>query len=500
MGVLKEINDALKDAKDIAKELKVHSNSLKGTSIARMSSAATLQFPVIMSRSINVDSASAVTKAVERQYAIFVQMVISMNPFLDLSKGEDLGSYINKLHQNNLSAIDLIESCTNVYTDEVYGIYMLTSINEGSNGQIVKSNKDQLFSVEEYLNPNKVNDLYKPANQITLPVAESSLDYFCKKNNINVVTEAESKSEAEAKDEAKAKPKSKVVDAIDKATDQFELNKIKAKIDYTKIKINSDENDVRNQMAVQRRLDEKNYQDIKFRAELDKAEAEYRGRIVVKLADNDVKKANELVPTTLLVTLQLLKGNNFGGNQNFVIGVKGLMHPVNSPEMISNLLDGFKSGNKFFNFIRWTTGEISFLKDLLFNVNGIKDDVIKKHSKGGSHWWTTLKRRKALAKTKNAFGKSKILPNATIVCSMEEIMEMKDAYGVSLMDPKNIKKIMDRYFLLGFVIVDDSQELCYFIFDGESEYQALSFKGLERENSNKNDFKEIYKMINSGRL
>ena len=85
MGVLKEINDVLKDLKDVAKELKVHSNTLKGSSIARMSATSTLQFPVIMSRSVNIDTASAVTKAVERQYAIFVQMVISMNPFLDLS-------------------------------------------------------------------------------------------------------------------------------------------------------------------------------------------------------------------------------------------------------------------------------------------------------------------------------------------------------------------------------------------------------------------------------
>jgi hypothetical protein len=68
------------------------------------------------------------------------------------------------------------------------------------------------------------------------------------------------------------------------------------------------------------------------------------------------------------------------------------------------------------------------------------------------------------------------------------------------MDPRNIKKLMDRYFLLGFVIVDESQELCYFMFDGENEPHALSFKGLEKENNNKNDFKDIYKMINSGRL
>ena len=178
------------------------------------------------------------------------------------------------------------------------------------------------------------------------------------------------------------------------------------------------------------------------------------------------------------------------------------MHPVNSNEIVSNLLDGYKSGNKFFNFIRWTTGEIAFLKDLVFNINEIKDDVAKKYSKTNSHWWTTLKRRKALAKARNMFsgGKKNILPNASIVCSMEEIAEIKDVYGVDLMDVKNIKKLIDRYFLLGFAIVDDSQELCYFIFDGENNYQAISYKGLEKENNSKNDFKDIYKMINSGRL
>ena len=47
--------------------------------------------------------------------------------------------------------------------------------------------------------------------------------------------------------------------------------------------------------------------------------------------------------------------------------------------MIGNLLDGYRSGNKFFNFIRWTTGEIAFIKDfLLLNIDELKDDVIKK--------------------------------------------------------------------------------------------------------------------------
>ena len=469
MGILKDINDTLKDVKNIAKELSFKSDTIKGTSLAKMSSAATLQFPIIVSRSINNDTAQAVSKAMERQYATFVQIVISLNPYLDLQKDKDMSGYLKNIHQNNPTPIDLLESCTNVYSDEAYGLHMLMSLNEGCNGQILASNKEQMFSVEDHLNPIKINDIYKPAS-ITLSVAESSLDYFCKKNNI--ITEA-------------------LEDDIDNAKDQFELNKIKAKEDYKR----SDTKEIEH-------LLNSNINNEKFNHELKKAEAEFRAKTVVKLSDNDVKKSNELVPTTLSLTMQIKDGKSFGGVSNFVIGVKGLLHPVNSNDMISNLLDGYKSGNKFFNFIRWTTGEISFLKDLIFNIDEIKDDVVNKYSKEKSHWWTTLKRRKTLAKTKAAFsgGRKNILPNASIVCSMEEVMEIKDVYGVDLMDVKHVKKLMDRYFLLGFAIVDDSQELCYFIFDGENNYQAISYKGLEKENNSKNDFKDIYKMINSGRI
>lgn len=473
MGKLSELVGVLKDVKSGVSEISTTMNDMRGQSIAKLSSAATLQFPVIMSKSINIDTASNIVKAVERQYATFVQIIISLQPTLDLERDKNIAGYIKKFHQNNITPVDLMESCTNVYSNEAYGVYLMMSINNGSNGTIIKSNKDQMFNIEEQLNPYKLNDLYKP-KQITLSVAESSLDYYCKKNNI--VTEANVRD----KD-------------IDKAGDNFELNKTMSKHQF--------HNDGRankfreDQFAYNKEMDR-----IRLDNEIKKAEADYRAKAIVKLSDNDVKKANELVPTTLSVSLHQVKGDNFGGVVNFVLGIKGLMHPVNSNDMVSNLLDGYKEGNKFFNFLRWTSGEISFIKDLLFNVNGIKEDVLKKHEKGGSHWWTTLKRRRTAAKLKNAFSKNKLLPNTTIACSMEEIMELKDVYGVDLMDPRNASRIMDRYFLLGFVVVDETQELCYFIFDGEKDYQALSFKGLERENNNKNDFKDIYKMINSGRL
>ena len=484
MTILKDISSVLKDAKNIVKELNMTTKPDQ-TSLARMSSATTLQFPVIVSRSIDTDTAQSITKALERQYAIFVQMVISLNPYLDL-QNDSMSAYLKRIHQNSPTPIDLLESCTNVYSDEVYGIYMMTSINNGSNGSIVKSNKDQMFTIEEHLNPTKINDLYKP-NTVSLSVAESSLDYFCKKNNI--LLEADNENQM---DDAERRYQEKRRDDFNKELRQYNVDERR--------------HQEKRQDAISKELRQNAREDAiqraRFNQELQRAEAEYRSKAMVKLSDNDVKKANELVPTTLSVSMQIKDGNSFGGLTNFIIGIKGLMHPVNSNEIVSNLLDGYKSGNKFFNFIRWTTGEIAFLKDLVFNINEIKDDVAKKYSKTNSHWWTTLKRRKALAKARNMFsgGKKNILPNASIVCSMEEIAEIKDVYGVDLMDVKNIKKLIDRYFLLGFAIVDDSQELCYFIFDGENNYQAISYKGLEKENNSKNDFKDIYKMINSGRL
>ena len=577
MGILKDITDALKDAKSLGKEVKglqSEINSRRGTSLARMSSDATLQFPIIISRSINIDNAQSVSKALERQYANFVQLVISLNPHMDLDEDKDVIGYIKKnIHQNNINALDLMESATSVLSNEAYGVYLLTSINNGSNANITRSNKEQMFSVEECLNMNSVNNLYQPAS-INYGIAESSLKYFCKKNNI--VMEATPSDVDDLPDNDRDTPLAKLrakheferdnrqrqddlrreneraadraykqqqdqAQAAERAADraykqqQDELNRAE-RADDRAYKQQQDElnraeraddrvynrakdakkdadyeeekrykrsrdraQDLKDSRKEQRDIEKLEMDRVKLARDLEKDQIEYRSKAIVKLADNDVKKSNELVPTTLSLTMNVIKGERSVGNQTYLIGVKGLMHPVDSEEMVSNLMDGFKSGNAFFNFIRWTTGEIAFIKDFVFNVNGIKEDVMRKHQ-GQSHWWTTLKRRRQIAKSKNFQKGKKLLPNASIVCSIEEVIEIKEAYGIDIMDPRNMRRLMDRYFLLGFVIVDASQELCHVIFDGENSFQVISFNGLEKENNSRNEFKDIYKLINSGRI
>lgn len=563
MTILKDISDTLKDAVDIAKEMDIKLN--KQTSIAKLSSAATLQFPVITSRSINVDTAQTVVKALERQYAMFIQMVISMNPYLDLEKDRNLQGYLRNIHQNNVGIMDLKESAMSLYSDD-FGRTLLFSLNEGCNGQVLASNREQMFNPEEYLNNKILNNLYA-SKEISLENAMLNLDYYYKKNP-EILTEKYKPTKKQIKRERAFKIKNNIpLDddlydengnfSIEKAMDPLPDFAKEANNKAKNSKINNSKNNVkpedpnssyhqnnnydvepsnnkneqkqsnlknkqfshqkmmdRHKMRMdnanlelnKQKLQQKNQEtenlinEKKFKYELQKSKLDYQSKAMVKLSDNDVKKCNELVPTTLSLTLQVKAGNNFGGVSNFVIGVKGLLHPVNSDDMISNLLSGYKSGNKFFNFLRWSSGEIKFIKDLILNMDNIREDVVRKHAKNGSGWWSALKRRRNVAALRRIKGSGRILPNTTIVCSINEIDELKEAYGVDLMNPTSIKKIMKTFFLLGFVVVDDSQELCHFIFDGENNYQVVSFNGLEKENNSKNDFKDIYKLINSGRL
>jgi hypothetical protein len=174
------------------------------------------------------------------------------------------------------------------------------------------------------------------------------------------------------------------------------------------------------------------------------------------------------------------------------------IHPVSSVEVVNNLSGVGR--DKFFNFIRWTSGEISLFRDLLFNIDQIKTDALNNNARGGgSGWWATLRRMKAQSNILRRFGGKSIIPNATIVVNMEEVEVIKAKTGVDLFNPIVAKKMMNQYLLLGFVIVDASTESVHFLFDSEADYQVNSFNGLKREaqnGSNNADFKEMMKMIN----
>lgn len=213
--------------------------------------------------------------------------------------------------------------------------------------------------------------------------------------------------------------------------------------------------------------------------------------------DASMKKANELMPTMMQV--RILKESNSGENStfiDFIVGVKATIHPVDSQDMITHLVSLFQERGKLFNFIKWTTGEISFFKDLLFNIDAIKGEISDTRVGKASQWWSVLKNIKAKRKLHSFTRRNPVLPNAILIMSMEEIEYIKANYGYDLLEDKSGQKIIDGFNILQAVIVDSSSEVAYFFADGSERWDLVTFKCLERESGNaESQFKNILKAV-----
>jgi hypothetical protein len=532
MGLLKDIADVINDLKNDIKDMgsMEYAKRLRGSSIARKGAEGTLQFPVIVSRSLSIDDAMMICKALERQYASFTQIALSLNPYLDLSRDKDISSYLKNFHQNSGGRFNtigdlLMENSYSFMSNENDDIGAMFFINEGANPYVIKNNNDQMFSCMDYINENCLNNLYKPTTP-KLNFKNPDLNDFYNNrlfDEDNIVMEAKHKKNTKIKNwNLPGRNNNNNVTSVNTSTPveptfdknysgpepMFDIPEPERIIDYDPAAGISDpvNADVNDREARQRINDLRQANQDKYRRNRDKLmddrfEIQNMGNTQVRMTDNDCKKANEMVPTTLAVSVNVKDNGNFGGTVNFVIGIKTILHPVGSDEMVRNVVNGCRHTNKFFNFIRWTTGELTFIKDFVLNMDEIKDDVVNRMSAKESGWWTVLKHRKKAARAKKLLPIGKeILPNSTIVMSLDEVEMIKSEYGFDLSDPNMMIKLMREYFLLAFVIVDPAQELATFMYDGQNQPQVMSYSGLERENNNKNDFKEIYKMINSGRI
>ena len=223
--------------------------------------------------------------------------------------------------------------------------------------------------------------------------------------------------------------------------------------------------------------------------DVQKANASLDGRLVEPpfksiLKDNDVKKANELVPS--LMSVQLVQRNDAGQNIpiHFLLGIKAVLHPVGSVEMINNVFKAFDKGSrgKFFEFLRWTTGEISFIKDLVLGIDDVKRDLNAERSKQESPWWNLLRNRNSVSRFRKWTKSAPLLPNATIAMTQAEVDNLRANTGVDVLDPGSALQVMQQLGLLQFIVVDDANDVAYFLIDGQTRFQTYTFSALQRDN------------------
>lgn len=227
------------------------------------------------------------------------------------------------------------------------------------------------------------------------------------------------------------------------------------------------------------------------------------GHSAPTLMDRDVKKANDMQPYALQVRMNVINENNeFVEYWDVVVGVKTVLHLIKSDEIIENIVRVVQNRGVLFNMIRWTTGEISFIKDLLLHIDDIKFDEANR-AKGYSAWFPTLKRLKDKKLTVRDFKVNQVVPNASLVISSADVDVLEQRYGINVKDTAIATKLMDKLFLMTFVILDDATQtidIMYNVPKGRT-FETYAMETLEREVSlsSNNLSKEIGRIITGTR-
>ena len=186
----------------------------------------------------------------------------------------------------------------------------------------------------------------------------------------------------------------------------------------------------------------------------------------------------DMAPTMINVTVVAdATGKGATWTQSVVLGIKAMVRMVKSGVMINNMMDAFKDRG-LFKWLSWTKGEIS-TAELIFGAGKAMQDGYAAGK--GDNWLKTLRERKLMQGINKILGK-RLLPNASIIITESEAIAIHDALGIDVHNPADVKKMMNRYFLLAFGIYDTENKLLDIMYDGESQFSTESIRELAAKN------------------
>lgn len=236
------------------------------------------------------------------------------------------------------------------------------------------------------------------------------------------------------------------------------------------------------------------YRSRKDQADINKSNTEVFNK---QIMDSDIKKANELIPTTMLVQFVSKDANGVAITNTAVIGVKAKLYPVDSTDLVTRIKLKNEDNNGLLKFIKASTREISFWKDLIFAIDKAKIDALSNSRRGSSSkLWKVLERRSLKSKLRRTLRMNNDASAiSTLVVSQEEVEYLKKFENIDIEKPQVIRPIMESYNLMGVCIVDEAMEVAKFIFDtGDDIYEVLSFNNLERESAD-NGYKKVINLM-----
>ena len=479
--VLKDIVDLIGDANDLMKNAdKALGNDPKVfKSLTRNANNLILVFPVLCTKGISIETASMISKAIEKNCVSLLEMLFAS---VQITDTENLPEYISKFHRNisvgdKITVDDFIS-----FTDAISNEAALES------GSIKVTDRAVLDAFKE--------GMKNLGNIAKITLNENSLsDFVCNRTNVGYEAILE-KTTHKPSNSNDLKLAAKRIAKAEKTAGEASRRS---------------QETIRNTREIVKKSNEKIKDLEKEKAQFEKERDYYKSRItdypdngelIQKYwSDNDIKKANELMPTKVVVNFYSKDaGQKF---VNGIIGVKCKLYPVESMEIIERIASKYADTNWVKEFIRATTGEISFWRDFVFALDKARVDAINSSRKGSSAKMFKVLERRA---TKNRLSKWKAnradsSPITTLIVSQEEVEYLKKNYSIDLENRNVATKLMEEYNFMGITIVDEPSEVASFIWDegNDATYETLSFRNLERESDDKNYRKVINLMTKISR-
>lgn len=134
-------------------------SQFQGSSMAAMSSDCIMRFPVIMSASIGTEESAQISKAFERQYAVFAMIVLSSSLNISSDKYDTVQDFLRDLHNNNIDSPNLLDYAIGLTSNAVSIANGLESITISEN-ELLKL----WYGAESSVNMESLNSLYLPNN------------------------------------------------------------------------------------------------------------------------------------------------------------------------------------------------------------------------------------------------------------------------------------------------------------------------------------------------
>ena len=228
------------------------------------------------------------------------------------------------------------------------------------------------------------------------------------------------------------------------------------------------------------------------------------------VSKKDLEFLGKAAPTVF--TIEFIIHDIAGGRTIKVpMAIKSDLQFINREEIKRLVTEVNSPGSWLHTIIKLTSGEVNFLKDLIFAADRAKKDVEAERvlgnapigrrlidarnryrAKSSANAITKLinESKRKIKKCKDFIAKKnyKDLPMVTVVMTEQDFEEASGVRVNRVLSgaSKLVEQIIDTYMLLGFGIVDEMNDVAYFFYAGEEGYSTIKLSEMGSNGSDKN--------------